>query len=94
MTDLEKRAIAALAGVRFPAEGWYGNRAHFLKMKMEVFPHSRLVETQAGDLWLLVWRFRRQIQDEVVLARADELVNGAMHLAFDGSEESLQREGR
>jgi len=94
MTDLEKRAINALAGVRFPAEGWYANRAYFLKMKMDVFPNARLVETQAGDLWFLVWRFRRQIHDDAVKARADELVNGAMHLAFDGSEESLQREGR
>jgi hypothetical protein len=94
MTDLEKRAITALAGVRFPAEGWYENRAKFLKMKMDVFPHARLVVTQAGDLWFLVWRFRRQIRDGAVIARADELINGAMHLAFDGAEESLQREGR
>lgn len=94
MTDLEKRAITALAGVRFPSKGWYENRAKFLKMKMDVFPHARLVETQAGDLWFLVWHFRRQIKDDAVLAHADELVNGALHLAFDGSEESLQREGR
>lgn len=94
MTDLEKRAITALAGVKYPSMGWYENRARFLKMKMEVSPHSRLVETQAGDLWFLVWHFRRQIQDEAVLAHADELVRVALHLAFDGSEESLQREGR
>lgn len=94
MTDLEKRAITAVNAVRFPSKGWYENRAKFLKMKMDVFPHARLVETQAGDLWFMVWHFRRQIADREVVAHADELVNGAMHLAFDGSEESLQREGR
>lgn len=94
MTDLEKRAITVLQGVRFPSMGWYENRARFLKMKMDCFPNARLVETQASDLWFLVWKFRRQITDREVVARGDELVNGALHLAFDGSEESLQREGR
>jgi hypothetical protein len=94
MTDLEKRAITALQGVRFPREGWYENRARFLEMKMVLGPHARLVVTQAGDLWYMVWKFRRQIGDRAVVAHADELINGAMHLAFDGSEESLQREGR
>jgi len=83
MTDLEKRAIAALQQVRFPREGWYENRARFLNMKMVCSARARLVETQAGDLWYLVWKFRRQIRDDAVIAYADELVNGAMRLAFD-----------
>jgi hypothetical protein len=52
---------------------------------MMQFPNARLVETQAGDLWFLVWKFRRQIADAAVVAHADELLNGAMHLAFEGS---------
>jgi hypothetical protein len=94
VTDLEKRAITALQQVNFPREGWYQNRSRVLYFKMHRFPHARLVETQAGDLWFMVWKFRRQIEDAAVVAHADELVNGALHLAFDGSEESLQREGR
>jgi hypothetical protein len=80
MTDLEKRAITALRDVRFPREGWYENRARFLEMKMTLGPHAKLVETQQTDLWLLVWKFRRQIHDAAVVARADELVNGALNL--------------
>jgi hypothetical protein len=49
---------------------------------MTLTPHDRLADTQAGDLWFLVWRYRRQIQDHEVVAHADEIVNGAMHLAI------------
>jgi hypothetical protein len=94
MTDLEKRAIRVLQDVRMPQEGWHARRAQYLFFRLTMQPAARLVETQAGDLWYLVWRFRRQIADREVVAHADNLVNGALHLAFDGSEESLQREGR
>lgn len=94
MTDLEQRAIRAIQEVAMPKEGWHARRASYLFFRLTMQPHSRLVETQAGDLWYLVWRYRRQIADREVVAHADELVNGALHLAFDGSEESLQREGR
>jgi len=85
VTDLEKRAITALQDVKFPSEGWYEKRSRSLWFKMMQFPNARLVETQAGDLWFLVWKFRRQIADAAVVAHADELLNGAMHLAFEGS---------
>ena len=94
MDDLEKRAIVALRDVRMPTESWHWRRAEYLYTRLSIMPNARLVETQAGDLWYLCWRYRRQIDDAAVVARADELVNGAMRLAFDGSEESLQREGR
>ncbi len=90
MTDLEKRAITALQAVRFPREGWHLERAAVLHMKMTLYPHARLVETQAGDLWFLCWTYRRQIKDEAVVARADELVNGAKRLIFE-LEPSLER---
>jgi hypothetical protein len=94
MTEIEKRAILALQAVAMPKETWHGRRAEYLHMRLQVMPNARLVETQAGDLWYLCWRYRRQITDAAVVERADYIVNGALHLAFDGSEESLQREGR
>lgn len=94
MTDLEKRAIQALADVKLPSEGWHLRRVEYLFMKLALYPNARLVTTQAGDLWFLVWRYRRQIADAAVVAHADELVNGAMHLAFDDSPQEVSPDGR
>ncbi len=82
MTDLETRAIVALRAVKMPEKGWHRRRATFLIELMARDPNSRLDQWQAGDLWFLVWRFRRQITDAEVVAHANEIVNGAMHLAF------------
>lgn len=82
MTELEKRAVVALRDVRVPEKNWHGPRIEALNMRMTVAPESKLGCSEEADLWFLVWRYRRQIEDAAVVARADELMNGARHLSF------------
>lgn len=82
MTILETRAIVALQSVRMPEKGWHGRRAEFLNGLMKLNPHAKLSEWQAADLWFLVWRYRRQVEDKDVVTHANEIVNGAMSLEF------------
>ena len=86
MTDLEKRAIKALQSVVMPSEGWYAARAEYLHGRMLIMPNARLISTQAGDLWYLVWRFRRQITDRELVDTANELVNKVRSLPFPVGE--------
>jgi hypothetical protein len=83
VTDLEQRAIRALRGVSMPEEVWHWRRAEYLYFRLQVFPNAKLVETQIADLWYLCWRYRRQITDQEIVARADYIVNGAMQLAYE-----------
>jgi len=78
----EQRAIRELRGVRMPESNWHGKRAAHLYTLFLNEPHSRLSCSDAGDLWFLVWRYRRQIENREVVAHADELMNGAKSLAF------------
>lgn len=82
MTDLEKRAITVLLSVKVPEQVWHGRRIEALNMLMKVDPKRNLGVSQKADLWFLVWRYRRQIDDEQLIRTANELVNGAMSLAF------------
>jgi hypothetical protein len=82
MDALETRAVVALRSVKMPEKGWHARRAEFLNGLMMLEPHRRLWSTEAGDLWFLVWRYRRQIADVDVVAKADEIVNGALSLEF------------
>jgi hypothetical protein len=82
VTDLEKRAIAALRSVKIPEKLWHAQRAESLNMRLTLQPEATLGLSERADLWFLVWRYRRQIDDLVVIARADQIVNGAMSLAF------------
>jgi hypothetical protein len=90
MTDLEKRAITALQDVVKNQQSWHERRARQLWFRMQGGESAQLVVTERGDLWFLVWHYRRQVKDAGVVAEADRLVNGAMHLAFD-YEESLAK---
>lgn len=82
MTELEQRAIRCLLAVKVPDKNWHGARIEALNMRLTVQPDSRLGCTEEADLWLLVWRYRRQIDDSAVVAKANELVNGALSLTF------------
>lgn len=82
MTDLEQRAIVALRDVRVPDKNWHGARIEALNMRLTVMPLTKLGCSEEADLWFLVWRYRRQIEDAAVVAHADELMNGARHLSF------------
>ena len=82
MTAIETRAIVALRSVRMPEQGWHGRRSEFLDGLMKINPDAKLSEWQGADLWFLVWRYRRQIADADVVAKASEIVNGALHLEF------------
>jgi hypothetical protein len=82
VTDLEKRAVAALRSVKMPEQGWHGRRAESLKMRLTLQPESRLGITEAADVWFLVWRYRRQIKDAEVVIKANEILNGVLHLEF------------
>lgn len=83
MTDLEQRAIRALRDVKVPAKNWHGTRIEALNMRLAVIPDAGLGCTDQADLWFLVWRYRRQIEDAAVVAYADELVNGEKSLSFE-----------
>jgi hypothetical protein len=65
-----------------PEKNWHVKRAAFLNELMARDPNTRLDQWQAGDLWFLVWRYRRQITDVEVVNKANEIVNGALSLAF------------
>lgn len=82
MTDLEKRAITALHSVKMPRKTWHARRAKFLYEFMEQSPCARLYSTSAGDLWFLVWTYRRQVADRQVVAEANAIVNGVLTLEF------------
>ncbi len=82
MTDLEKRAVTALRSVKMPEQNWHARRAESLNMRLTLQPQPRLGITEEADLWYLVWRYRRQIADLEVVARENEIVNGAMSLGF------------
>lgn len=83
MTDLEKRAIAALYQVSANPYSWHPRRIAALNLRATVTPAARLKCTEAADLWFLVWHYRRQIADAAVIAEADRLRNGALRLIFD-----------
>jgi len=82
MTGLEQRAIAALHSVKMPEKNWHARRAKFLYEMLHKSPYVKLHSTSAGDLWFLVWTYRRQIADRQVVAQANEIVNGALSLEF------------
>jgi hypothetical protein len=83
VTDLEKRAVIALRSVKMPEKNWHARRAGVLDGRMTMDANLRLTCSEAGDLWFLVWRYRRQIADASVVAKADEIVNGALKLEFE-----------
>ena len=82
MTDLEKCAVTALRSVKFPKQGWHARRAAWLSATLDSCPSVKLYSTSAGDLWFLVWTYRRQIADRQVVAEANAIVNGALSLSF------------
>lgn len=82
MTDLEKRAVELLLKVKVPEKTWHGARIEALNMWMSLQPERSLRLSDASDLWFLVWRYRRQIDDSEIVRKANELVNGALDLAF------------
>lgn len=82
MTDLEQRAIRALADVRMPTKSWHWKQAEHLLGVLVLEPQRKLGITEAADLWFLVFRYRRQIPDVELVSHARELVTGAMSLAF------------
>jgi hypothetical protein len=82
MTDLERRAIAAVGGCAFPKELWHGRRARELYLFMLEHSDWPLKVEESADLWFLVWTYRRQIADAEVVMHADEMVSGALYLAL------------
>ncbi len=82
VTGIETRAVVALRSVIMPDRGWHARRREFLNGLMTREPYWHLDSLQAADLWFLVWRYRRQITDAEVVAKANEIVNGALNLAF------------
>jgi hypothetical protein len=82
VTDLEKRAVTALRSVKMPEKNWHARRAESLNMLMTLDANRKLDVGQKADLWFLVWRYRRQVDDAQLVATANEIVNGAMSLAF------------
>jgi len=65
-----------------PEFHWHARRVKSLYDLMEKSPCARLFSWSAGDLWFLVWTYRRQITDVDVVSKANEIVNGALSLEF------------
>ena len=82
MTELEQRAIRVLRDVKVPEKMWHGARIESLYMRLTLHPEFTLPVSEKADLWFLVWRYRRQIDDLQIIAKANELVNGALSLTF------------
>ena len=82
MTELEIRAVTVLRSVKMPEQNWHGRRAEFLSGLLLLDANRKLSVDQKADLWFLVWRYRRQIDDGELVRTADDMVNGAMSLAF------------
>ena len=82
MTELQQRAIRSLLAVKVPEKLWHGSRIEALHMRLKLYPESRLMWPEESDLWFLVWRYRRQIDDSEIVCKANELVNGALSLSF------------
>lgn len=82
MTEIEKRAIRSLDTVKVPEKLWHGRRIQELALQLDTYPDWKLSYSQGADLWFLVWRYRRQIEDDEVVRKANEIVNGALSLEF------------
>lgn len=82
MTDLEQRAIRSLLDVKVPDKTWHGARIESLNMRLTLRSEMPLPLSERSDLWFLVWRYRRQIDDSDIVRKANELVNGAFSLTF------------
>ncbi len=82
MNEIEQRAVKALVEVKLPPETWHQKFVRRMELKLASDPLWGINCEEQADLWNLAWRYRRQITDAAVVARADEIVNGAMHLRF------------
>lgn len=82
MTVLEQRAIRLLVGVAYAPHSTHTRAAHALYKLFLDDPLWNLSAEQQANLWFLIWHYRRQVNDAEVVARADELVNGALHMEF------------
>lgn len=82
MTELQQRAIKALVTVKMPEQNWHGRRAEFLNGLLTLCVKRPLRMDEISDLWFLVWRYRRQIDDDQLIRAANEMVNGALSLEF------------
>jgi hypothetical protein len=82
VTDLEQRAIQALCYVMFSKKSGDIFKLARLERSYPLLASTELSIEQQADLWFLVWRYRRQIQDADVVMHADDVVNGALNLRF------------
>lgn len=78
MTDLEKRAIAALCNLELQDLGWYAHCVVNLNMRMTLQPQAPLRWEQHYQLWYIVWSHRREIKDPEVLAYARKYKGGGI----------------
>ena len=82
MTDLEQRAARLLPSISYGGKSWHEPRAKTLFQLVSNDPLWSLTPHEQADLWFLVWHYRRQIKEAEVVARADELMTGALALRF------------
>jgi hypothetical protein len=82
VTELEQRAIVALRSVKMPEKNWHGRRAECFSGWLILDAKRSLAVHEKADLWFLVWRYRRQIDDDQLIRAANEMVNGALSLEF------------
>jgi len=69
VNDLERRAVAALQGVRTNSSfDRYAIKAFFKREK-----DKKLTKNQVWRLWILIYTYRRQIEDSELLNKAKEV---------------------
>lgn len=74
MTDLERRAVSALDPVTFPvASFWKRLRRSLAGQAAQENP--TISDRQAACLWKTVWRFRRQVLDQTIVAEAESRIS-------------------
>lgn len=82
MTTLEQRAIRSLVSIAYAPHSTHAKAAAVLYELFIDDPLWSLSPEQQASLWFLIWNYRRQVSDAELVARADELVNGALHMEF------------
>ena len=82
MTSIEQRAVKLLPNLAYAPNTWHQDRAKTLYRFLHSDPLWTLTALEQADLWFLIWNYRRQVQDAELVARADEIRNGALALRF------------
>ena len=78
MSELEQRAAALCGKLRYPTASWAKRLGHALARQAETV-RPLITEAQCRSMWVTLYRFRRQVQDRSLTAKAIEVYAEADH---------------